>query len=100
LQWRGCTWPSLRIEILFWYEINGTNRYEGSFVRSISCLLEALYLKQQYANNLRHLFVRNNLFMFYLEEELDDTGLDEAANKLSLIYSQLLFVINEALSSG
>jgi hypothetical protein len=58
--------------------------YQGNHVRSISCLLEALHLKQQY----------------YLEEELDETMLEDAANKISLLYTQLLFLINEALASG
>jgi tetratricopeptide (TPR) repeat protein len=58
--------------------------YKGDYVRSISCLLEALHMKQQ----------------FYLEEELDDIMLDAAANKISLLYTQLLFIISEALSSG
>jgi hypothetical protein len=58
--------------------------YKGDYVRSISCLLEALHMKQQ----------------FYLEEELDDVMLDAAANKISLLYTQLLFIISEALSSG
>jgi hypothetical protein len=58
--------------------------YKGDYVRSISCLLEALHMKQQ----------------FYLEEELDDNMLDAAANKISLLYTQLLFIISEALSSG
>jgi hypothetical protein len=58
--------------------------FKGDMVRSISCLLEALHLKQQ----------------FYLEEELDDAMLETAANKMAVLYTQLLFVINEALSSG
>jgi hypothetical protein len=58
--------------------------FKGHYVRSLSCLLEALYLKQQ----------------FYLEEELDDSLLEVAANKISLLYTQLLFIINDALSSG
>lgn len=58
--------------------------YQGNHVRSISCLLEALHLKQQY----------------YLEEELDEVMLEDAANKISLLYTQLLFLINEALASG
>jgi hypothetical protein len=58
--------------------------YLGNHTRSISCLLEALYLKQQ----------------FYFQEELDDVMLEQAANKISVLYTQLLFVINEALSSG
>ncbi len=65
-------------------ELSMAHFYQGHYVRSLSCLLEALHLKQQ----------------FYLEEELDDTGLEVAANKISLIYTQLLFIINDVLSSG
>ncbi len=65
-------------------ELSMAHFYKGHYVRSLSCLLEALHLKQQ----------------FYLEEELDETGLEVAANKISLIYTQLLFIINDALSTG